>query len=126
MNDISVIFVTAHRCAGCLKKSIDLQLGSNAKDILMYLVKYCIVGNFRWVFIFTISRTVYGVTKIKTAIIYSNRNSVKFDIDLPGFPTYQVRLLLASVLVEHVLSIFYHGSILTLNDIVILMMYDTI
>ena len=44
MNDISVIFVTAHRCAGILKKSIDLQSGSNAIDILMYLVKYSLYG----------------------------------------------------------------------------------
>ena len=35
---------------------------------------YRIAGNFRWVLIFAISRTVYGVAKIKTAIIYSNRN----------------------------------------------------
>ena len=31
-------------------------------------------GNFRWALIFAISMTVYGVAKIKTAIIYSNRN----------------------------------------------------
>ena len=31
--------------------------------------------NFRWVLIFAISRTVYRVAKIKTAIIYSNSNS---------------------------------------------------
>ena len=36
---------------------------------------YRIAGNFRWVLIFAISRTVYGVVKIKTAIIYSNRYS---------------------------------------------------
>ena len=36
---------------------------------------YRIAGNFRWVLIFAISGTVYGVAKIKTAIIYSNRNS---------------------------------------------------
>ena len=36
---------------------------------------YRIAGIFRWVLIFAISRTVYGVAKIKTAIIYSNRNS---------------------------------------------------
>ena len=39
------------------------------------VVMYRIAGNFRWVLIFAISRTVYGVAKIKTAIIYSNRNS---------------------------------------------------
>ena len=38
-------------------------------------IAYRIAGNFRWVLIFAISRTVYGVAKIKTAIIYSNRNS---------------------------------------------------
>ena len=32
-------------------------------------------GNFPWVLIFAISQTVYGVTKIKTAIVYSNKNS---------------------------------------------------
>ena len=32
-------------------------------------------GNFRWVLIFAISQTVYGVTKIKTTIVYSNKNS---------------------------------------------------
>ena len=37
--------------------------------------KYRIAGNFRGVLIFAISRTVYGVAKIKTAIIYSKRNS---------------------------------------------------
>ena len=36
---------------------------------------YRIAGNFRWVLIFAISRTGYGVAKIKNAIIYSNRNS---------------------------------------------------
>ena len=36
---------------------------------------YRIAGNFRWVLIFAISRTVYGVAKIKTAIIYININS---------------------------------------------------
>ena len=55
---------------------------------------YRIAGNFRWVLIFAISRTVYGVAKIKTAIIYSNK---KINIDLPGFQTYQVRLLLLLV-----------------------------
>ena len=35
---------------------------------------YRIAGNFCWVLIFVISRTVYGVGKIKTANIYSNRN----------------------------------------------------
>ena len=39
------------------------------------LFMYRIAGNFRWVLIFAISRTVYGVVKIKTAIIYSNRYS---------------------------------------------------
>ena len=34
-----------------------------------------IAGNFRGVYIFAISRTVYGVVKIKTAIIYFNSNS---------------------------------------------------
>ena len=38
-------------------------------------IKYRIAGNFRWVLIFAISRTAYGVAKIKNAIIYSNRNS---------------------------------------------------
>ena len=41
---------------------------------LLFLV-YRIAGNFRWVLIFAISRIGYGVAKIKTAIIYSNRNS---------------------------------------------------
>ena len=36
---------------------------------------YRIAGIFRWVLIFAISQTVYAVAKIKTAIIYSNRNS---------------------------------------------------
>ena len=36
---------------------------------------YRIAGNFCWVLIFAISQTVYGVAKIKTAIIYSVRNS---------------------------------------------------
>ena len=36
---------------------------------------YRIAGNFRWVLIFAISRTVYGVAKIKTTIIYSNTHS---------------------------------------------------
>ena len=39
------------------------------------IIRYRIAGNFRWVLIFAISRTVYGVAKIKTAIIYSNRNT---------------------------------------------------
>ena len=37
--------------------------------------RYRIAGNFRWVLIFAISRTAYGVAKIKTTIIYFNRNS---------------------------------------------------
>ena len=39
------------------------------------VLKYRIAGNFRWVLIFAISRTVYRVAKIKTAIIYSNSYS---------------------------------------------------
>ena len=42
-------------------------------SVLLYT--YRIARNFRRVLIFVISRTVYGVAKIKTAIIYSNRNS---------------------------------------------------
>ena len=38
-------------------------------------INYRIAGNFRLVLIFAISRTVYVVAKIKTAIIYSNINS---------------------------------------------------
>ena len=34
INDISVIYVTAHRCAGGLKKKLDLRSGSHAIDIL--------------------------------------------------------------------------------------------
>ena len=34
INDISVIYVTAHRCAGGLKKELDLRSGSHAIDIL--------------------------------------------------------------------------------------------
>ena len=48
------------------------QLSCNQK---LQFSKYRIAGNFRWVLIFAISRTVYGVAKIKTAIIYFNRNS---------------------------------------------------
>ena len=33
INDISVIHVTAHRCAGGLKKELDLRSGSHAIDI---------------------------------------------------------------------------------------------
>ena len=33
INDISVIYVTAHRCAGGLKKKLDLRSGSHAIDI---------------------------------------------------------------------------------------------
>ena len=33
INDISVIYVTAHRCAGRLKKKLDLRSGSHAIDI---------------------------------------------------------------------------------------------
>ena len=33
INDISVIYVTAHRCAGGLKKKFDLRSGSHAIDI---------------------------------------------------------------------------------------------
>ena len=33
-NHISVIYVTAHRCAGRLTKKLDLQSGSHAIDIL--------------------------------------------------------------------------------------------
>ena len=49
---------------------------------ILNCMKYRIAGNFRWVLIFAISRTEYGVAKIKTAIIYSNRNSklVSFEI----------------------------------------------
>ena len=43
--------------------------------ILKFHPVYHIAGNFRLVLIFTISRTVYGVAKINTAIIYSNINS---------------------------------------------------
>ena len=32
-NDISVIYVTAHRCAGGLKKKLDLRRAPNAIDI---------------------------------------------------------------------------------------------
>ena len=39
------------------------------------VLRYRIAVNFRWVLIFAISRTVYGVAKIKTAIIFSNRYS---------------------------------------------------
>ena len=43
---------------------------------------YRIAGNFRWVLIFAISRTVYRVAKIKTAIIYSNKNSMVCFFDI--------------------------------------------
>ena len=47
--------------------------------------EYRIAGNFRLVLIFAISRIVYGITKIKTAIIYSNKNDIlilmMFDIE---------------------------------------------
>ena len=33
INDISVTYVTAHRCAGGLKKKLDLRSGSHAIDI---------------------------------------------------------------------------------------------
>ena len=33
INDISVLYVTAHRCAGGLKKKLDLRSGSHAIDI---------------------------------------------------------------------------------------------
>ena len=33
INDISVIYVTAHICAGGLKKKLDLRSGSHAIDI---------------------------------------------------------------------------------------------
>ena len=33
INDISVIYVTTHRCAGGLKKELDLRSGSHAIDI---------------------------------------------------------------------------------------------
>ena len=33
INDISVIYVTTHRCAGGLKKKLDLRSGSYAIDI---------------------------------------------------------------------------------------------
>ena len=57
---------------------------------------YRIAGNFHWVLIFAISRTVYGVAKIKIAIIYLTEiYSVKFNIDLLGIQTYQVCLLFA-------------------------------
>ena len=36
-NDISAIYVTAHTCAGELKKKLDLMSGSNAIDISMVL-----------------------------------------------------------------------------------------
>ena len=43
---------------------------------------YRIAGNFRLVLIFAISRIVYGVAKIKTAIIYSNRNSKVSSLEI--------------------------------------------
>ena len=47
----------------------------SCEDLLLKVSDYRIAGNFRWVLIFAISRSLYGVAKIKTAIIYSNRNS---------------------------------------------------
>ena len=67
------------RCpCGSRTCSLPVQFGSTflgRLECMSLAHEYRIVGNFRWVLIFAISRTVYGVAKIQTAIIYSNRNS---------------------------------------------------
>ena len=60
---------------------------------------YCIAGNFRWVLIFASSRTVYGVAKIKTAIIYSNRNSKVGSFEL------------AKIKIANIISHTYEGHL---------------
>ena len=49
--------------------------GHHNRLTLPYSGKFSLGSNFRWVLIFAISRTVYRVAKIKTAIIYSNSYS---------------------------------------------------
>ena len=56
--------------------SIKEVITSRSND-LSEISAYRIAGNFRWFLISAISRIVYGVAKIKTAIIYPNRNSFK-------------------------------------------------
>ena len=54
------------------------------------MVDYRIAGNFRLVLIFAISRTVYGVAKIKTAIIYSNRYSKVGSFEIAKIKTAKI------------------------------------